>query len=136
MSGHGLNLSHAIEVGEVTVRLARTGEHAKWDRLMRQHLGLGFNRFAGRSLRYILEYAGRWVCFSGWQTGSFKSAPRELWIGWRPEQQWCRLHLIVNNTCVFYTIGTIGHYVPPGLESHRPGWRRPARRTAAQPAAG
>ena len=92
MSGHGRNFSNAIEAGEVTVRLARTSEHAKWDQLMRQRHGLGFKRFAGRSLRYLVEYAGRWVCLSGWQTGLFKSAPRERRIGWRPEQQRCRLH--------------------------------------------
>lgn len=31
------------------------------------------------------------------ETGSLKSTPRDSLIEWRPEQQWGRLHLIVNN---------------------------------------
>ena len=98
MSEHERRSNSFIRVGEVTVRLARSVEYAKWDRLMRSHHALGFKRFAGRGLRYIVEYQGRWVCLCGWQTGSFKSAARERWIGWRAEQQWRRLHLIANNT--------------------------------------
>ena len=82
MSSHERKSNQPVRVGEVKVRLARTSEYAKWDRLMREHHDLGFKRFAGRSVRYIVEYEGRWVCLSGWQTGSFKSAPaRELdWL--------------------------------------------------------
>ena len=84
MSGHGRKSNPPIRAGQVKVRLARTSEHARWDRLMRQHHHLGFKRFAGRGLRYIVEYEDRWVCLSGWQTGAFKSAARERWIGWQP----------------------------------------------------
>ena len=84
---------------------------------MRKHHGLGFKRFAGRRLRYIVEHADRWVCLSEWQTGSFKSAPRERWIGWQPEQQWYRLHLIVNNTR-FAMLDDAGRY--PNMGSHVP----------------
>jgi len=59
MRGYGRNFTDAIEAGEVTARLARSGEHAKWDWLMREYHGLGFKRFAGRSLRYTDEHAGR-----------------------------------------------------------------------------
>ena len=98
MSGDGYKLNRVIRTGEVNVCLARTSENAKWDRLMREHHDLGFKRFASCSLRFIAEHDGRWVCLCGWQTGSLKSAPRDSWIDWRPEQQWCRLHLIANNT--------------------------------------
>lgn len=115
MSSHGLQSKSPIRAGEVTVRLARTSEYAKWDRLMRDHHDLGFKRFAGRSLRYIVEHEGRWVCLSGWQTGSFKSAGRDSWIGWQPEQQWCRLHLVANNTR-FAMLDEPGSH--PNLGSH------------------
>ena len=90
MSDHDRKPNPPIRAEQVKVRLARTSEHAKWDPLMRQRHDLEFNPFAGRSLRYIVEYEGRWVCLSGWQTGAFKSAARERWIGWQPEQQWRR----------------------------------------------
>ncbi len=115
MNSHDRRTSKSIRTGEVTVRLARTSEFAKWDRLMRTHHDLGFKRFAGRSLRYIVEYKGQWVCLCGWQTGSFKSAAREHWIGWQPEQQWHRLHLIANNTR-FAMLDDAGCY--PNLGSH------------------
>ena len=67
MSGHGRKAVASIRVGEVEVRLARTSEYAKWDRLMRKHHALGFNRFASRGLRYIVEYQGQWAYLLGWQ---------------------------------------------------------------------
>ena len=115
MNEHGRKNNPPIQAGEVKVRLARTSEYPKWDRLMRQHHQLGFKRFAGRGLRYIVEYKGRWVCLSGWQTGSLKCAARDQWIGWAPEQQWRRLHLIVNNTR-FAMLHEAGRY--PNLGSH------------------
>ena len=115
MSGHGRKSNPPIRAGQVKVRLARTSEHAKWDRLMRQHHDLGFKRFAGRGLRYIVEHEDRWLCLSGWQTGAFKSAARERWIGWQPQQQWQRLHLIANNTR-FAMLEPRGSY--PNLGSH------------------
>ncbi len=87
MSDHDRKPNPPIRAEQVKVRLARTSEHAKWDLLMRQHDDLEFKRFAGHSLRYFVEYEGRWVCLSGWQTGAFKSAARGRWIGWQPEQQ-------------------------------------------------
>ncbi len=115
MSREDRKTSNSIRTGEVEVRLARTSEFAKWDRLMCEHHDLEFKRFAGRGLRYVAEYKGHWVCLSGWQTGSFKSAAREQWIGWRCEQQWRRLHLIANNTR-FAMLGAPGRY--PNLGSH------------------
>ena len=115
MSAHDCKKSDSIRVGEVTVRLARTSEIAKWDRLMRKHHQLGFKRFAGRGLRYIIEIEGEWVGLSGWQTGSLKSAPRDQWIGWHRDQQWQRLHLVANNTR-FALLCDAGRH--PNLGSH------------------
>ncbi len=59
---------------------------------------LGFKQFAGRGLRYIAEREGRWLALIGWQTGAFKCAPRDRWLGWPRGLQFKRLHLIANNT--------------------------------------
>ncbi len=43
---------------DVVVRLARPDERVRWDALVEAHHYLGFKRFAGRSLRYVIEWAG------------------------------------------------------------------------------
>ena len=70
---------------DVSVRLARPEERTRWDRLMDQHHYLGFKRFAGRGLRYVIEWRGRWVGVAGWQSGAFKCRPRDRWVGWKRE---------------------------------------------------
>ena len=65
---------------------------------MDQHHYLGFKRFAGRGLRYVFEWRGRWVGLAGWQSGAFKCRPRDRWIGWKQEFLFTRMHLIANNT--------------------------------------
>lgn len=104
-----------IRASEYTVRLAQPGEHERWDELMRRHHELGFERFAGRGLRYIVERAGQWLCLAGWQTGVLKCAGRDQWIGWAAEQQYQRLHLIANNTRYAFLVAA-GSY--PNLASY------------------
>lgn len=83
---------------EVQVRLARPQERVKWDQQVHRHHYLGFKRFAGRGLRYIVQWRKKWLALAGWQSGAFKCRHRDRWIGWKPEQQFRRLHLIANNT--------------------------------------
>ena len=83
---------------EVTVRLARPQERVRWDQTVDQHHYLGFKRFAGRGLRYIVEWRGQWLALAGWQSGAFKSRHRDRWVGWKRELRYRRLHLIGNNT--------------------------------------
>ena len=42
--------------------------------------------------------AGHWLTRAGWQSGAFKCAPRDRWLGWHRSVQFRRLHLIGNNT--------------------------------------
>ena len=85
-------------LAEVVVRLVRPDERVKWDMLMDQHHYLGFKRFAGRGLRYVAEWRGRWIALAGWQAAALKCAARDRWIGWRGKKMFKRLHLIANNT--------------------------------------
>lgn len=32
---------------------------------------LGFKRFSGRGLRYVVEWRGKWLELAGWQSGAF-----------------------------------------------------------------
>ena len=87
-----------VAVREVTVRPARAEERRRWDRLMAEHHYLGFKQFAGRGLRHVAEWRGRWVALLGWQSGAFKCGPWDRWLGWHRSVQFRRLHLIGNNT--------------------------------------
>ena len=65
---------------------------------MAEHHYLGFRQFAGRGLRHVAEWRGHWLALVGWQSGAFKCAPRDRWLGWHRSVQFRRLHLIGNNT--------------------------------------
>ena len=86
-----------FRLDEVEVRLATPCERPLWDAAMDEHHYLGFRRFVGRGLRYVVEWRGAWLALAGWQAGAFKCKPRDRWIGWRPSEQFERLHLILNN---------------------------------------
>ena len=87
-----------VVIGEVEVRLARPDERRRWDALMDGHHYLGFRQFAGRGLRHVAVWRGHWLALVGWQSGAFKCAPRDRWLGWHRSVQFRRLHLIGNNT--------------------------------------
>ena len=46
----------------------------------------------------VAEWREHWLALAGWQSGAFKCAPRDRWLGWHPSVQFRRLHLIGNNT--------------------------------------
>ena len=84
-------------VGDVEIRLARPEERLRWDHLMAEGHELGFLRFVGRGLRYVAVLGTIWVALAGWQAGALKCRPRDRFIGWKPAQQYERLHLVASN---------------------------------------
>ena len=52
----------------------------------------------GRGLRPVAMLEDRRLALVGWQANSFKLKPRDARIGWLPEQQFARLHLIADNS--------------------------------------
>ena len=83
---------------EVTVRPAvGADERCRWDALMGAHHYLPFRGLVGRSVRHVAVLGEHWLALVGWHAGAFKLRARDRWIGWLPEQQFRRLHLIANN---------------------------------------
>ena len=83
---------------EVTVRPAvGADERIRWDALMGAHHYLPFRGLVGRSVRHVAVLGEHWLALVGWHAGAFKLKARDRWIGWLPEQQFRRLHLIANN---------------------------------------
>ena len=84
---------------EVTVRpTVGAAERQRWDELMGAHHYLPFRTLVGRSMRHVAVLGERWLALVGWQAGAFKLRARDEWIGWLPEQQFRRLHLVANNS--------------------------------------
>ena len=96
-------LKAATELGfplsEVSVRPVRDAvERLEWDRVMADGHYLGFRGMFGGGLRHVaVGPDGRWLALLGWCSGAFKTQARDGWIGWAPEQQYRRLHLVANN---------------------------------------
>ena len=97
--------SGQVSLSTLSVRPVRdAGERAAWDRLMDTHHYLGFRGMVGGSLRQVAETPdGIWVALLGWCAGAFKVKVRDAWIGWAPEVQFRRLHLVANN-CRFLVL--------------------------------
>ena len=88
----------AQRLREVTVRpTVGGGERRRWDALMGAHHYLPFRGLVGRSVRHVAVLGEHWLALIGWHAGAFKLQARDRWIGWLPEQQFRRLHLIANN---------------------------------------
>ena len=60
---------------------------------------LGFHSPFGAAFRHVAGLpGGEWAALIGWSSGAFKVGARERWLGWLPEQQFRRRHLIASNT--------------------------------------
>ncbi len=69
----------------------------RWNALVRAHHYLPWHRLFGKALHHVAVHDDRWLALIGWQVGAFRTAARDRWIGWSPEQQFSRLHLVANN---------------------------------------
>ena len=58
----------------------------------------GRSGVAGRGLRCVATFRGRWLGLAAWQNGAFTCAPGDRWVGWKPAQQFRRLEMVANNT--------------------------------------
>jgi hypothetical protein len=84
-------------LNSLEVRPILPGERETWDRLMAEHHYLGLRCIVGEAMRYVAILNGRWVALLGWGTAAFKCRHRDAFIGWKPQIQWQRLKLVVNN---------------------------------------
>ena len=90
--------TESISLTNVSVRcVTHPNEKKRWNELMKTHHYLPYHGLIGRSVRHVAEYEGEWLALIGWQGGAFKIGPRDQWIGWCPDYQYQRLHLIAQN---------------------------------------
>ena len=83
---------------QVTVRLLREEERARFDTLLEQKHYLCSARMVGRTLRYVAELDGGWVALACFSAAALHLKAREKWIAWSPRQRARRLGFVVNNS--------------------------------------
>ena len=61
--------------------IVQPSERERFDRLMTEEHYLRSAEVVGEQLRYVAEYAGRWVALLTWSAAAFNLKERERWIG-------------------------------------------------------
>lgn len=68
-----------------------------WNEYIERYHYLGYTPLPGAQLRYFVAIDGGFVALLGFGAAAWKTAPRDHFIGWTPEQRQRNMHLIVNN---------------------------------------
>ena len=69
----------------------------RWNEYIDRYHYLGYQPLPGAQMRYFAWARGRLLALLGFGAAAWKTAPRDHFIGWTPEQRENRLHLVVNN---------------------------------------
>lgn len=70
---------------------------ALWNEYIDRYHYLGYAVLPGAQLRYFIKSEGEILALLGFGAAAWKTAPRDLYIGWDAETRERNLHLIVNN---------------------------------------
>jgi hypothetical protein len=68
-----------------------------WNEYIARYHYLGYQVLPGAQLRYFARTEGRIIALLGFGAAAWKTAPRDIFIGWTHTQRKQRLHLVVNN---------------------------------------
>lgn len=86
------------EIAPLTLRLVATAPVSRlWNEYIERYHYLGYTPLPGAQLRYFVAIDGGFVALLGFGAAAWKTAPRDHFIGWTPEQRQRNMHLIVNN---------------------------------------
>lgn len=82
----------------VTIQLVdREAEYAVWEQLVSRHHYLGYRRYHGRRLRYLISAGHQMIGAIGWKSGSLKLESRDCFVGWSWQQRKQYLAHVLNN---------------------------------------
>lgn len=70
---------------------------ALWNEFIDRYHYLGYKPLPGAQLRYFIKAEGRILALLGFGASAWKTAPRDVCIGWNAEQRKRNLHLVINN---------------------------------------
>ncbi len=72
-------------------------EYEVWEPLVRRHHYLGYRRYPGRRLRYLISAGDRLIGAIGWKSGALKLESRDCFVGWTYQQREQYLAHVLNN---------------------------------------
>jgi len=75
----------------------RRSDSHLWNEYIDRYHYLGYQPLPGAQLRYFAWAGGEIIALLGFGAAAWKTAPRDQFIGWNPEQREKNLHLVVNN---------------------------------------
>jgi hypothetical protein len=78
-------------------QVIKTRDSRLWNEYIARYHYLGYAPLPGAQLRYFVAIDGRFVALLGFGASAWKTAPRDQFIGWTPDQRRANMHLIVNN---------------------------------------
>ena len=86
-------------LGPVVIRPVRDkDEDELWTRLIRSHHYLGIGKLHGRHLKYFAFVGHEPVAVLSFSAAALKLGPRDVWIGWTPEERQAHLFRVVGNS--------------------------------------
>jgi hypothetical protein len=85
-------------LGDLTFSPVATPHDSRlWNELIERYHYLGYKPLPGAQMRYLVFAGSHLLAALGFGAAAWKVAPRDLFIGWSPEQRTSNLHLVVNN---------------------------------------
>ncbi len=69
-----------------------------WNEYIHRYHYLGFTPLPGAQIRYFVHSDDQILALLGFSAAAWKTAPRDEFIGWSPEQRRHSLHLVVSNS--------------------------------------
>lgn len=84
---HGLSLHPVMDKAASSV----------WNEYVHRYHYLGYQPLPGDQIRYFIKAQDQLLGLLGFGAAAWKTAPRDHWIGWTPQQRRESLHLVVNN---------------------------------------
>ena len=97
------------KIGELSLSLVIGRKDASiWNEYIDRYHYLGHKTLPGAQLRYFVRANQQLIACLGFGAAAWKTAPRDEFIGWTPEQREKNLHLIINNARLsYFALGTI-----------------------------
>jgi hypothetical protein len=87
------------DLADIRVEMAQGKEEkALWSELVDRYHYLGYTRMGGAQLRYLIKSGDSILGCIGWSAAAWKTASRDNFIGWNPDQRERTLHFVVNNS--------------------------------------
>ena len=87
----------AHELAGVHLQLVTPKDSALWNEYIDRYHYLGYKPLPGAQLRYFARCKQGLLALLGFGAAAWKTAPRDRFIGWAPQQREKKLHLLVNN---------------------------------------